>query len=93
VSVESTAVGSEVGVTSLELGIVSRELSVARPDLKIQSVGLELSAIGTRLSTLSPSLSMVNAWKGWEKVESWIWTGSEYGYDDWDHGIMDEAVL
>ena len=78
---------------SPEVGIVSQDLDVASPDLKIQNVGLELSAIGTRLSSLSPTLSMVNAWKGWEKVESWIWTGSEYGYDDWDNGIMDAAGL
>jgi hypothetical protein len=89
-STESTAVGSEVGVVDLETG--AQDL-----DMKDESLGMDIISpepnSPSPILNMSPALGMMNAWKGWQKVESWIWTGFEYGYDDWDDVIVDEAVL
>jgi hypothetical protein len=91
VSTESTVVGSEVGVVDLDTYVEDL-------DMKDETLGLDISSLEPippcpSPNIMSPALGMMNAWKGWQKVESWIWTGFEYGYDDWDDVIIDETVL
>lgn len=74
----------DANIASLESSCSAQEVRAASPKSSVESPGLRI---------VSPTLSMVNVWVGWEKVESWIWMGSEYGYDDWDEDRVDAAVL
>jgi hypothetical protein len=90
-STESTAVGSEVGVVDLETS--AQDLDMKDESLGLDIISPEPNSPSPSSNIMGPALGMINAWKGWQKVESWIWTGFESGYDDWDDVIIDEAVL